>query len=122
MRAIRIGRQPAFTCHLADSIQAWTQYPPADDAEDAPLGLVMIVKDEAQSINVTLASARPHVDYWTMIDTGSTDGTQAMVKEAMLGVPGRDVIIGGWGLGVERGCRVQMRPSPLLLSTGIGRD
>ena len=88
MHAVRVDRQPAFTCHPADSIQAWSHYPPAADAEDAPLGLVMIVKDEVQSINVTLASARPHIDYWTMVDTGSTDGTQAMVQEAMQGVPG----------------------------------
>ena len=117
MRAIRVGRQPAFTCHPGDSIQAWMQYPPVDDAEDAPLGLVMIVKDEAQSINVTLASARPHIDYWTMVDTGSTDGTQAMVKEAMQGVPGREAIIGVWGIGVENSYRVQTLPSPLLMSS-----
>ena len=64
------------------------QYPPAVDAHDAPLGLVMIVKNEAQSINVTLASARPHIDFWTMMDTGSTDGTQRVIQDSLRDVPG----------------------------------
>ena len=41
------------------------------------LGLVMIVKDEVATINITLGSLRDHIDYWTIVDTGSTDGTQA---------------------------------------------
>ncbi|WP_437904019.1 hypothetical protein WME95_36860 [Sorangium sp. So ce327] len=52
------------------------------------LALVMIVKDEAPSIRETLASARPHVDRFTLLDTGSTDGTQALARAAMAGVPG----------------------------------
>jgi glycosyltransferase involved in cell wall biosynthesis len=48
----------------------------------------MIVKDEAHGIGRTLASARPHVDRWCILDTGSTDGTQAAVRKAMDGVPG----------------------------------
>ena len=40
------------------------------------LGLVMIVKDEAATIQTTLASMRDHIDEWTIVDTGSTDGTQ----------------------------------------------
>jgi hypothetical protein len=37
----------------------------------------MIVKNEAASINATLASMRADLDFWTIVDTGSTDGTQA---------------------------------------------
>lgn len=32
----------------------------------------MIVKDEADYINQTLASVRAHVDYWTIVDTGAS--------------------------------------------------
>ena len=39
----------------------------------------MIVKNEAASINATLASMRADLDYWTIVDTGSTDGTQVHV-------------------------------------------
>ena len=39
---------------------------------DAPplLALVMMVKNEADFINQTLASVKPHIDSWTIVDTG----------------------------------------------------
>lgn len=52
------------------------------------LSLCMIVKDEATNIAETLLSARPHVDRWTILDTGSTDGTQDIVRRVMCDVPG----------------------------------
>ncbi len=57
---------------------------------DRPLlCLVMIVKDEARSIETTLQSVRPFVDRWLILDTGSTDGTQDLAKKAMDGLPGQ---------------------------------
>lgn len=50
--------------------------------------LNMIVKNEAPVIERCLASVRPWIDHWVIVDTGSTDGTQDMVREAMAGVPG----------------------------------
>jgi tetratricopeptide (TPR) repeat protein len=52
------------------------------------LGLVMIVKDEVHRIRATLESVRDHIDCWTILDTGSTDGTQEIVREVLGGVPG----------------------------------
>jgi hypothetical protein len=52
------------------------------------LTLVMIVKDEAETIRETLESARGVIDRWCILDTGSTDGTQAFVQEALAGIPG----------------------------------
>jgi glycosyltransferase involved in cell wall biosynthesis len=52
------------------------------------LGLHMIVKDEAPVIERCLASVRPLVDWWVVSDTGSTDGTQDLVRSAMAGLPG----------------------------------
>ena len=75
-------KRPAFTCTVPPENSVWTHWPPSHDAHDAPLGLVMIVKDEVQSIKQTIASARPHIDGWTLVDTGSTDGTQAAIREA----------------------------------------
>lgn len=50
---------------------------------DRPLlALVMIVKNEARSIRETIASVRPFVDRYLVLDTGSTDGTQRLVEEA----------------------------------------
>lgn len=45
------------------------------------LGLVMIVRDEAQTIESVLESYIPHIDCWTIVDTGSTDGTQEIVRK-----------------------------------------
>ena len=52
------------------------------------LTLCMIVKDEAHAVARTLRSAKPHIDRWVIVDTGSTDGTQAIVREVLEGVPG----------------------------------
>lgn len=52
------------------------------------VGLHMIVKDEAHVIERCLRSVRSHVDWWVISDTGSTDGTQRLVRDAMDGVPG----------------------------------
>jgi len=35
------------------------------------LALVMMVKNEADFINQTLASVKPHIDSWTIVDTGA---------------------------------------------------
>jgi tetratricopeptide (TPR) repeat protein len=43
----------------------------------------MIVKNEAEIIERCLASALPYADYLVVIDTGSTDGTQAKVQSFM---------------------------------------
>lgn len=52
------------------------------------VSLVMIVKNEAKSIRKVLEAALPHVDRWTIIDTGSADGTQAIIREAVGDKPG----------------------------------
>lgn len=52
------------------------------------LGLVMIVKNEAHGIVETLRSFAPYIDYWTIVDTGSTDNTVDLVRETLRDVPG----------------------------------
>ncbi len=48
------------------------------------LSLVMIVKDEASSIERVLRNALPFMDQWAIYDTGSTDGTQVQFYRAVI--------------------------------------
>lgn len=52
--------------------------------------LSMIVRDEAHIVTETLAAVAPHIDHWVVVDTGSVDGTPAIVAAffADLGIPG----------------------------------
>ncbi|NGX37564.1 MAG: SPBc2 prophage-derived glycosyltransferase SunS [Chlamydiae bacterium] len=50
--------------------------------------LNMIVKNETKVIRRSLASAKRLIDYWVIVDTGSTDGTQEMIREFMKEIPG----------------------------------
>lgn len=48
----------------------------------------MIVKDEARVIERGLASVKPFIDYWLIVDTGSDDGTQDIIRRFMADIPG----------------------------------
>jgi glycosyltransferase involved in cell wall biosynthesis len=50
--------------------------------------LNMIVKNEAHVIERCLASVRPFIDSWVIVDTGSTDGTQERIRKALADLPG----------------------------------
>ena len=48
----------------------------------------MIVKDEAHVIQRCLDSVMPLINAWCILDTGSTDGTQALIREHLKHLPG----------------------------------
>src|SRR5579862_113064 len=50
--------------------------------------LNMIVKNEKDVIKTCLATVKPFIDYWVIVDTGSTDGTQRIIQDFMKGIPG----------------------------------
>ncbi len=52
------------------------------------LCLCMIVRDEAAVIERLLGSLRGLIDTWVICDTGSVDGTPALIAQALSGIPG----------------------------------
>lgn len=50
--------------------------------------LCMIVRDEVEVLKRCLDSCRGAIDQWVICDTGSTDGTQELIRRELAGVPG----------------------------------
>lgn len=48
----------------------------------------MIVKNESKVIERCLSSLKGILSYWVIVDTGSSDGTQALIQKSLEGVPG----------------------------------
>jgi glycosyltransferase involved in cell wall biosynthesis len=57
---------------------------------NARICLAMIVKNEIKNMRKCLESVKDVIDYWVICDTGSTDGTQQLIKDLMaeFGIPG----------------------------------
>lgn len=53
------------------------------------LELVMIVKDSGEDIIPMLKAAKPHIDHWTILDTGSSDDTMKIITTELSDVPGK---------------------------------
>lgn len=52
------------------------------------LELVMIVKNSGEVLRNCLQSIKPHIDHWTILDTGSIDNTPDIIREELKDVPG----------------------------------
>ena len=66
------------------------------------VGLAMIVKDEELTLPRLATSLAGQIDHWTIVDTGSTDGTVDLAGEVFRGIPGQ-VIRDEWrGYGPSR--------------------
>jgi glycosyltransferase involved in cell wall biosynthesis len=57
-------------------------------AQEKTVCLNMIVKNESRVIQRCLESVKDLVDYWVIVDTGSTDDTEQLIRETMRGIPG----------------------------------
>jgi tetratricopeptide (TPR) repeat protein len=55
---------------------------------NAHISLMMIVKNETKTLPRLIESVLPLIKSWRIIDTGSTDGTQALIQELLGHLPG----------------------------------
>jgi glycosyltransferase involved in cell wall biosynthesis len=53
------------------------------------VGLVMIVRNESETLPRLAASVVDQIDYWTIVDTGSTDDTPEVARRVFASVPGQ---------------------------------
>ena len=87
------GNKEAMTWDLRPKFLA--KYPKFNEAtcrdgEHPTICLTMIVKNEAKIIEAALRSVLPFIDFFSIVDTGSTDGTQDVIRSFfhMNNVPG----------------------------------
>ena len=57
-------------------------------SEKQTICLNMVVNNEKTTIKSCLDSVKPLINYWVIIDTGSTDGTQSLIQECLKDIPG----------------------------------
>ena len=84
------GIEPEFAIEelLPSTLEEASLDTESESPELPKLCLHMIVKDEAHVIKRCLDSVMPLIDYWVIVDTGSTDGTQEIIKEHLKDIPG----------------------------------
>jgi len=55
---------------------------------DNLINLVIMVKDAGEDFHDVLTQNLPYIDYWTILDTGSTDGTIDVIRDVLKDKPG----------------------------------
>jgi glycosyltransferase involved in cell wall biosynthesis len=66
----------------------FTLHTASQDPPRKTICLNMIVKNESKAIKRCLSSVKNVIDYWIIVDTGSSDGTPALIKDCMKHIPG----------------------------------
>jgi len=69
-------------------VMAFVAFLSAEEAKKKTVCLNMIVKNESEVIERCLGSLKKVIDYWVIMDTGSTDGTQEIIKNYLKDIPG----------------------------------
>ena len=64
--------------------------PNLNTKQEIDLCLVMIVKDEEDTMEKCIRAVSPFIKYWVIVDTGSSDNTKEVITKTMgeLNIPG----------------------------------
>jgi glycosyltransferase involved in cell wall biosynthesis len=73
----------------SDTTKSNTGSRPSAKSRRQKVCLAMLVRNEAPVVARSLASVRPLIDHWVVVDTGSTDGTPDIVRNSLSDVPGK---------------------------------
>ncbi len=76
------AQKPSKDAHQAEKVEK------SAVKEKPKICLNMIVKDESRVIKRCLDSVKSIIDYWVIVDTGSKDGTQEIIKTHLKEIPG----------------------------------
>ena len=84
-KAVPMGKITPITASMPTPSQQ-----PRSNKQEISLCLVMIVKDEEDTMEKCLKSVAPYISYWVIVDTGSKDKTIEVIHKTMneLGIPG----------------------------------
>lgn len=63
-------------------------YASSQEKGNISICLNMIVRNESHILQRALTSVKGLIDYWVIVDTGSTDGTQELICDVLKDVPG----------------------------------
>jgi cellulose synthase/poly-beta-1,6-N-acetylglucosamine synthase-like glycosyltransferase len=90
--AVRLNAQDIFPGNSDSQEGDVKYYTPTGDPkkQTCTMCLVMIVKDEEDTIKKCLTAVAPYISEWVIVDTGSSDNTLNVIRETMdeLGIPG----------------------------------
>src|SRR5690242_19150411 len=84
----RIGFIVVILVLIAGTYMFYTRDQTTTLQQPRKICLNMIVKNESAVIRRCIDSVRPLIDYWVIVDTGSTDGTQKIIKNHLKDIPG----------------------------------
>lgn len=54
----------------------------------ASVCLNMVIRDDTKNISTCLSSVKPFIDYWVIVDGGSSEETRTLIKDILKDIPG----------------------------------
>lgn len=83
-----MNRRLSFLFYLSILFAVFSLHAEEPSTGKSTLCLNMIVKNESKVIERCLKSVKNLIDYWVIVDTGSTDGTQDIIRDVLKDIPG----------------------------------